>query len=166
MEWLYDWVWNLVIYFILVTAVSSVLPGDTYRKYIRLFTGVVLILVMVEPLLSLLRLDTRIEEIFRFNSFEQERKELQADMESMEEIGQEYVMENYRKLLGGQILSLAKEEEVELSDVELLLEEDETSSGYGKILYLSARANDAGEDFIEKLSEQFGIPRANIRLSP
>lgn len=165
MEWLYDWIWNLVIYFILVTAVSSVLPGETYRKYIRLFTGVVLILVMVQPLLNLLSLDERIEEIFQFNSFEQEREELRANMEGMAEIGQDYVMENYRKLLERQILALAKEEKVELSNIELILEEDEESSDYGRILYLSAGASEAAEGFAAKLSAEFGVPDENIRLS-
>lgn len=46
MEVLYEWVWNVAVYLLLVTAVTNVLPGDTYRKYLKFFTGVCLVIVM------------------------------------------------------------------------------------------------------------------------
>lgn len=164
MKSLYDWIWNLVIYFILVTAVTSVLPGETYRKYIRLFTGVVMILVMAHPLLELFSMDTRIEEVFRRGSFEQERETLRENMEGMEDVGQEYVMEHYRMLLTGKLKELAEEEDVQLSDIEFLIEEDDTSSRYGSILYLSARTEHGKEEFIRKVAAEFGIPVENINI--
>ena len=53
MEVLYEWVWNVAVYLLLVTAVTNVLPGDTYRKYLKFFTGVCLVIVMTQPLFSL-----------------------------------------------------------------------------------------------------------------
>lgn len=52
-EYLYEWLQNLSFYLILVTAVTYVLPSNSYRKYIRFFTGLVLILMLLTPVLSL-----------------------------------------------------------------------------------------------------------------
>ena len=49
----YEWMKNLSFYLIIMTAVIEVLPGNTYRKYIRFFTGLVMILLVVTPILKL-----------------------------------------------------------------------------------------------------------------
>ena len=41
MEVLYEWVWNVAVYLLLVTAVTNVLPGDTYRKYLKFFGNLI-----------------------------------------------------------------------------------------------------------------------------
>jgi stage III sporulation protein AF len=52
-EYLYGWLEDLSFYLILVTAVLYVLPSNSYRKYIRFFTGLVLILLLLNPILNL-----------------------------------------------------------------------------------------------------------------
>ncbi len=171
MSWLYDWIWNLVVYFILVTAVTSVLPGEQYRKYIRLFTGVMMILVMADPLLSLLNLDEKLLSAFEAESVRQQKEELKEEMEGMEGVAEDYVMEHYRKQLIFSIEQTGAQYGVVLEVTELLLEEDFASPDYGKILYLSAEAQDswgreAGweEDLASALSKEFGIPTSNMNI--
>ena len=53
-DYLYEWLRNISYYLILVTAVTYVLPSGSYRKYIRFFTGLVLILMLVSPVVQLL----------------------------------------------------------------------------------------------------------------
>lgn len=52
-EYLYEWLRNISYYMILVTAVTYVLPSSSYRKYIRFFTGLVLIFMLLTPVLNL-----------------------------------------------------------------------------------------------------------------
>lgn len=52
-EYLYEWLQNISYYLILVTAVTYVLPSGSYRKYIRFFTGLVLIFMLLTPVLNL-----------------------------------------------------------------------------------------------------------------
>ena len=56
-DYLYDWLRDISYYLILVTAVTYVLPSNSYRKYIRFFTGLVLIMMLVTPVLDLFRVD-------------------------------------------------------------------------------------------------------------
>ena len=56
-EYLYEWLKDISFYLILVTAVTYVLPSNSYRKYIRFFTGLVLILMLLTPVLNLFRIE-------------------------------------------------------------------------------------------------------------
>jgi len=67
-EYLYEWLQNISYYLILVTAVTYVLPSNSYRKYIRLFTGLVLIMMLLIPVLDLFGEKTYIYE----NQYEEE----------------------------------------------------------------------------------------------
>lgn len=48
----YEWMKNLAFYLVIMTAVMEVVPGSTYKKYIQFFTGLVLILLVVTPILN------------------------------------------------------------------------------------------------------------------
>lgn len=51
---IYEWVKNLSFYLVLVTALLQMLPDSDYRKYIRFFTGLVLIALLLTPVLKTL----------------------------------------------------------------------------------------------------------------
>jgi len=161
---LYDWVWNLVIYFILLTALTGVLPKDNYKKYIRLFTGTLLILIILNPLLKIGDLDEKTEAFFRKNSFELERSTLREDMKVMKDVGQEYVLKQYKEALSRQVEKLGQEHGIRIDRIDILLEEDENSSEYGRILYLKMKTRGAEPDFAQLLANEFGMPEDNINL--
>ena len=52
-EAIYTWMQNIVFFLVIVTAVLEVLPGTSYQKYIRFFTGLILMLLLLTPFLSL-----------------------------------------------------------------------------------------------------------------
>lgn len=168
MEVLYEWVWNVAVYLLLVTAVTNVLPGDTYRKYLKFFTGVCLVIVMTQPLFSLFGMEEQLENAFRFYRFSGEQEELREEMAGMGEIGRRAVLDQYETMLKAQLLDLAAQEEVVLTDIELLLETDEKSGSYGSVLYVSARVSEGEEGqataLIRRLTVQWNMPEENINL--
>ena len=48
----YEWIRNLTAFFLFLSVMENLLPGQKYGKYIRLFAGMVLILLAVEPFTS------------------------------------------------------------------------------------------------------------------
>ena len=62
-DYLYEWIQNIAFYLVLVTAVLHAVPNKAYKKYVRFFTGLVLILMIITPVLRLF--GTEAEEIGR-----------------------------------------------------------------------------------------------------
>ena len=80
MKELYQWLQDLAVYLILVSAILQVLPQESYQKYIRFFSGLVLIILLMTPLLRL----TDMEDSFRSRVQEQNMEQESASF--LEEI--------------------------------------------------------------------------------
>lgn len=53
-SYLYQWIMNISFYMVMVTAVLHVVPHSGYKRYIRFFTGLVLVVMLTDPFLKLL----------------------------------------------------------------------------------------------------------------
>lgn len=83
--YLYEWLRNLAFYLVLVTAVLHTLPSSAYKKYIRFFTGLVLIMMLVSPVLNLFGLGHKFTEIYQGYNFEENMEEIEKKIEETEE---------------------------------------------------------------------------------
>ena len=64
-----DWIKNLVFYLILMTMLMQIIPDSDYKKYIRFFTGLVLILLLARPVFGIFHLEEdlkNLEERYEF----------------------------------------------------------------------------------------------------
>ena len=53
MDMIGEWIRDIAVFLIVSAAVLHAVPGKDYRKYIRFFTGLILILLLAEPILVL-----------------------------------------------------------------------------------------------------------------
>ena len=58
MEYISELVKNICVFMILTTVVNNLLQDSVYRKYIRLYVGIVIVILIINPVLSLLSMDT------------------------------------------------------------------------------------------------------------
>ena len=78
----YEWIRDIVFYFILVSLVMNVMPDTKYRKYVRFFLGMVLIILMVNPLLQFLDLTDTLDENFSSETIMQQWEESDGEIRS------------------------------------------------------------------------------------
>lgn len=52
LEYIYEWMQNIAYYLVIVVAVLQ-MAGESYKKYIRFFAGLILILMLSGPILKL-----------------------------------------------------------------------------------------------------------------
>ena len=76
--YLYEWIRNVAFYLVLVTALLHVLPRSGYQKYIRFFTGLVLILLVLAPVLKLFQMEEELRDAYRDDSWLEQLEELKG----------------------------------------------------------------------------------------
>lgn len=75
-EILFDWVENIAYYMIMVTAFMHVIPNGNYQKYIRLFTGMILILLLGSPVLNMFGVDQEKISLMNMEEFQNKLNEI------------------------------------------------------------------------------------------
>lgn len=76
--YLYEWIRNVAFYLVLVTALLHVLPRSGYQKYIRFFTGLVLILLVLAPVLNLFQMEEELRDAYRDDSWLEQLEEIEG----------------------------------------------------------------------------------------
>ena len=76
--YLYEWIRNVAFYLVLVTALLHVLPRSGYQKYIRFFTGLVLILLVLAPVLKLFQMEEELRDAYRDDSWLEQLEEFKG----------------------------------------------------------------------------------------
>ena len=82
---MYEWMKNLAFYLVIVTAALEVLPREAYRKYVRFFAGIVLILLILTPPLQVTGSLVTFQTKYRNHESELIRQEIMESREYFEE---------------------------------------------------------------------------------
>lgn len=81
---LYSWVKNIVYYFIFITVIGHILPHKKYEKFIKLFSGLILILIVIQPVIKGLKLEEQINYYFESYSFKNEVGDFEKELLGIE----------------------------------------------------------------------------------
>ena len=133
MEVITHWAGNIVSYLVFLTVLTGLLPAHKYEKYIRLFAGCILLLIVLKPLTDGLRLEERLNYLFTSLSFENEAGELKREMDEIEVRRRNMVLSQYEAEASKEAVRVATEAgfSVEKADVEL--EKDPESEQFASV---------------------------------
>lgn len=145
MDALYGWVNNIVYYLILVTMITNLLPAGKYEKYLRLFAGCILILLVIQPVTDGFRLEEKISSAFKTLSFENEIGELKYDMEDMENKRLQELTGRYEAAAAEDIGRMAGNEGFTSHEVSVEIEERTDHPDFGKIKQITVVLKETGE---------------------
>lgn len=70
-----EWLKNLAGYLLVISVAVQMLPNQKYEQYVRLFTGFLLIIFVLQPLLKIGSADSFLED--KIYTFLQEQEELE-----------------------------------------------------------------------------------------
>lgn len=133
MEAITQWAGNIVSYLVFLTVLTGLLPAHKYEKYIRLFAGCILLLIVLKPLTDGLRLEERLNYLFTSLSFESEAGELKHEMDEIEVRRRNMILNQYEAEASKEAVRVAAEAgfSVERADVEL--EKDPESEQFASV---------------------------------
>lgn len=76
-ELLTQWIVNLTLFSLFSSVLNKLVPGKTYIPYIRIFNGIMMILILFQPMLKLGGLEQEIEFHFMEEIYETELKQME-----------------------------------------------------------------------------------------
>lgn len=117
MQQVYGWLQNTAFFIIFMAAVLNCLPDAKYRRYVRFFMGMVLLIVIAKPILSFFHLDEELTEQLGAAKIMQEAQSSKDTMLEVEGLQEEYLWEAYEREVEQQVRELLREYDVEPVEV-------------------------------------------------
>ena len=90
-----EWIRQIIIYVILVTVLRGLIMKPQYEQYFRFFSGIVLILLVVSPVLRVLHQDTAWHDTVEQYLFQMDVNDIQEQLAVTEGRRQEVIMQQY-----------------------------------------------------------------------
>jgi stage III sporulation protein AF len=159
MDFIKEWVTNIILFVLLATVVDMLLPNSSLQKYTKMVTGLLLITIILSPVLKLFTQDFE-EAIGKINVFETaedhnmenlieiKKKEIQASTSA-------YILEE----MAVQLKTDAEKELIdqyglEIADVQLILDENAQSAFPENLqkVTVQLKQKDSEEEAVEVVS--------------
>lgn len=86
LDYIYAWIQNISIYMVLIIMITQVVPNQTYKKYIRYFTGLLLIVLLLTPILKILGMEERFHHLYHTMDEQQYSREIEEYQKQLEEV--------------------------------------------------------------------------------
>ena len=137
MTGLLEWVKKLAAYLIVSQLLFQLLPHPRYRKYLRFFSGLVLVLLVASPLLGAGGLKQRLMESLDSLGAFPASGEAAGLLDQAEEARQEGLEAEYQALLRSQVESAAAAYGYQVVSLSAQVEWEETAEAFGEVQWLS-----------------------------
>lgn len=177
MNGIYEWVRSLVFYLILMTMILNLLPNKKYEKYLRLFTGIIFILLVFGPFADLSGVEERMAGAFERLTFQNDVKLLQKEIADTDGRRLLRLMDGYKEAVETDLRVMAEGISVECQSVEAVLETDTENSEFGKVLEVNMQVGLAGNkkeqriqanreigNLKKKIGEYYGLEEGKITI--
>jgi stage III sporulation protein AF len=155
MDEIYTWIKNIVVYMIMNTIIMNLLGNKSYKKYISIVSGMILVLIVVSPLMKFMELDENLDYYLQINDFAIETSEFKNDLNRMEEEQSDAIFAEYQDKIKLQVKNLLLEEAVYLESFDLTIDKNTKSKTFGEIIRMDITANieqseeEDGEDYLQ-----------------
>lgn len=164
MNEIYTWVKNIIIFLVLTTIVTNLLGKSSYKKYINLVTGIILVILVISPLLKLFQLDSTLDYYFTTNTLLADAEGMKVRLEDTENQQMEAILGEYKEQIKVQVTRLLEQEKVYATGIKVIIEEDETSDNFGNLAALEITAGVENKERTEEVKEREVIKVDSIKV--
>ena len=124
MELVYTWVKNIVCFYIFMNIIIHLLPKDSYRKYVRFFSGMLLMILVATPVLSVLGQEEVLMQKISQAGFFQELDNIKLDTAHLEQTQKKAYLQEYERAIEMDIERIAQGKGLNPLRTEARLSED------------------------------------------
>ncbi|MHC0035973.1 stage III sporulation protein AF [Pseudoneobacillus sp. C159] len=133
MQFLIEWVTNIIIFILIATVIDMLLPNSSLQKYTKMVTGLLLIAIILTPVLKLISKDfeTTLQSIPIFSSANEKNMENLIEMKKKEiqASNRAYILETMAvQLKEGTKEELMNQYGLEVANIEIQFDETNNES--------------------------------------
>lgn len=133
MDGVYAWIRNLTGFFLFLSVIDNLLPGKAYTRYIRLFSGMVLILIVMQPFTSGLRLEERIAGWYETFVFQYRAEELEQEILNVEEKRLDQLIGQYERAVEMDVRAMAEDAGFSVRELTAAIGKDQGAEDFGRV---------------------------------
>ncbi|MDF2845028.1 MAG: putative rane protein [Herbinix sp.] len=151
MEEIYSWIRNIVIYLLINTIIMNLLGNKSYKKYVSIVSGMILVLIVISPLIRLMKLEENLDYFLQANDFAVEASDFKSDLNRMEEAQVDAIFADYKEKIQEQVKDMLLKEKVYIKNFNITFDYDNESTTFGEILRMDITAKLKKEDEEEQV---------------
>ena len=139
-----EWAGSILSFLILITVIRGILPSKKYEPYLRLFSGLMLILLVLQPVTGGLGLEKQIDRAFAAFAFQMDHEELNTRVLGIEKERQEQILKIYENDVAGHVTAMAGEQGLQAESAQVEINGDPESTDYGKVVSVKVKLQSGG----------------------
>lgn len=155
---------NVLIYYIILSVLMSLVGNSSFKKYIETFNGVVLIIIILNPLIKLsgtensLNLNLQKNQLFEITQAESE------DIMVAELKQSDAVLKQYEETIASQIGTVMSNYDYHATDVKVSIDDSLESKTFGQVKSIEVCCKKGVGDDVEEATaiEHVDIPKIKI----
>lgn len=162
MSLLASWLKQLILVVIIATILDLLLPSDTMQRYVRLVMGLVILVLILSPILSVIKNDWDIDQVLTAGDIpsDNELASIQEKTAHLKGKQQQWVEESVQKQIEKQIrVSVANKFNIAIENVSVTLAEQDGEVNINKINLV---IDDEGEDDSDENINPVAPVRINV----
>lgn len=133
MTFLTNWAKTIVYYLLFVKILMSLIPNGNMKKYIKLFSGILLIIILIQPLISIKSIDKNMfYNILKVES-ELDQGQIAGQVDTYQNINDNLAFNIYIKNTKDRIESIVSNEGLQAENIDIKVNEDKDSGHYGEL---------------------------------
>lgn len=161
MDKVYEWIRNIVVYMILNTIIMNLLANSSYKKYIKIISGMILVLIVIAPLMNIMELNDTIDSYLASNNLAVETSEFEFRLKLIEEAQINEFFGEYKVKLEESAKDILAEEGLYLKNFDIVFDQKEQSNTFGQIIGMEIDLS-MEEHLDEQVAEVFRVETIEI----
>ena len=153
---------NLVVYMLLITVILNLVKASSFRKYIELFTGLVLILILFTPIARLFSVEEVLTEALETNQFFMESNDSAEFIYEAESNTKDELLRIYSEKVAERIKLLGESNEVTVEKIETKISPAEEGFGVVEKIRVKVLQKEKKEEFETLLIETFALTEKEV----
>ncbi len=100
MEFIYNYIKNICVFMLVTTLILNIFPDRQYKKYIKLFVGLLLMALIFNPIVKLKKIKVNINKIISGYAHGSYEIDLENNMMDLETKMYERISDGYKETTG------------------------------------------------------------------